>query len=52
MRNTVEKSLMGAIDTNKAKGLLGKLANNEINADDAAKEISSPLDAKNYIFSR
>lgn len=52
MRNTVEKSLMGEIDANKAKGLLGKLANNEISADDAAKEISSPLDAKNYIFSR
>jgi len=52
MRNTVEKSLMGEIDANKAKGLLGKLATNEISADDAAKEISSPLDAKNYTFSR
>jgi len=52
MRNTVEKSLMGEIDANKAKELLGKLVNNEISTEDAAKEISSPLDAKNYIFSR
>lgn len=52
MRNTVEKSLMGEIEKEKAKSLLEKLANKEVNPDDAAKEISNPLDVKNYIFSR